>query len=1687
VSLASTSAHPRSNRTNRSFGLPGIRSPRLRRLGVLLAAAILLLQAVPAFGASIPVGGAVGGWIVDKGLSSGGAYVGFNGSADHPNAQNLTAAGPTDWKIWGRSQPSLDADDHKAGGSGISDLTDINANPLSLRALGPLGLNVSTGASSMPFSFAWSDGTTDHSGSGVKAGLQHNAPTNGSVGDGFSFIVPIAASGTHRVTVWASAHHGVGTMTGTITGTGDPVTFTNAEVSGGQNRGGVYTLDVAGNGTPRVLTVSYILTSAVTPPSTPDGDCPPGDCVSDDANVVVYAAALDAGTAAVTPDFSFGTPNPGGSSDTPLVVQQGASNHADIPVNLLGGAPNAAVSVLSVSPPEAGVSGSTNGTVTSTSIVTITATAGATPGGYTVVVRGELGDVSHEVTLHVNVPAPAAIGVPLLTNAYNKTGETTTLYAGRLTASPSTIYTIEFGSASTCHAGVFPSEGVTTFGSIQVTTDANGLVAFNPAHVTATAPNPLDGAPANGDRFIAARVNGPAGRHSGYSPCVVNSPDNDTWPRALALGAGTSQPSLGTTIDQPGNARWFKVPVTPGGQVTVNVTNPADYDVYLFADIAKTLSALNAEQNVTKLSQEFAGSGFSGSGFRGSGFSGSGFSGSGFSADSFSAAQVYSLIGWSNNLGTTSERVASNTWTSTGDFYIRVNGKNGVSDLEHPFTLTVTVDGNLCAGLTDPGPVPTSIPNSASSIILTDTSRFGTADTGAMGTKLTALATATGGTYVNLAADPRVHALQLQADAKPGCVYAKNLVAEATRDIIRAYRKGNTSTTPVKFIVLAGNDSVLPFFRYPDTSSIGTEVNYFPPVNGASPSEASLRSNYVLGQDAYGATTTLKLGPVDFPIPDLPVGRLVETPYEIVGMAQAYLDSPVVSPSSSLVTGYDFIADAANAIKTTLDAGTGHTGQALINNNGTLPAGGWTATQLKTALLNTRNDISFLGGHFSANKALAADFSTVMTTSDLTSSTTNLKNSIVFSIGCHSGYNIVDPDGVATTDILDWPQAFARKQVTAILGTGYQYGDTDIVEYSERIYSEFSKQLLLGTGSVAIGNALTAAKLQYLEQTPSLGDLHEKALLEATLYGVPMLGVNMLSGRGGTTPGATTTSPALVDHGFGLTTGLKSAELTQITPNISQPKTLNVQGGGTITATYLKGANGKVFTLPGAPLLPLYSADVTASGGYVLRGVLFTGGSYTDSPVTPLTGAPGTELQTPRTTFNSPVFYPSQMWTPNYFDALGNGTGTTLFMTPAQHRADHPGSDTVTLRNYSNLKLRLFYSNSTAEGSKAAAPAIYSVTSSPVGGATLFSAHVVGDPKADVQDVLVAYTEPNSGSWKSFALDRDSTDPSLWTASKTVADGTSYFVEAANGFGLVGVNDNLGAYFTTSSSTTAPAASTLALTAASSGAFGSSVNASATLTNGSLPLVNKLVVFSLGDAVQSGTTDANGLATASVPVAAGAGATTVNATFFGDTTAAPSSASAPFSVTTTASTTTITCPTGFQVATGAALQPCKANVTGAGGLNQAVNVSYTSNVNAGTATATAQFFGDPGHTASSATATFTIVTFYGFLQPVNDGARPAVCGTQCDTSIFKGGSTVPLKFQLKKADGTVVQMAVLPVWTTPVKGAATTAAVDETAFTDPATSGTQYRFDTGQYIYNWSTKGVTVASTTRSASSSTTG
>jgi large repetitive protein len=131
--------------------------------------------------------------------------------------------------------------------------------------------------------------------------------------------------------------------------------------------------------------------------------------------------------------------------------------------------------------------------------------------------------------------------------------------------------------------------------------------------------------------------------------------------------------------------------------------------------------------------------------------------------------------------------------------------------------------------------------------------------------------------------------------------------------------------------------------------------------------------------------------------------------------------------------------------------------------------------------------------------------------------------------------------------------------------------------------------------------------------------------------------------------------------------------------------------------------------------------------------------------------------------------------------------------------------------------------------------------------------------------------------------------------------------------------------------------------------------------------------------------------------------------------------------------------------------PCVGTVTG-GNVNGVGQFKYSATVV------------DRAGNNVTASVTFKIgYRFDGFLQPINDTAHRV----GASTSVFKAGSTVPVKFQLRRADGTVVQAATAPQWLTPVKGASMSAALDESLYAVATTNGDAYRSDAGQYIYNW--------------------
>ena len=940
--------------------------------------------------------------------------------------------------------------------------------------------------------------------------------------------------------------------------------------------------------------------------------------------------------------------------------------------------------------------------------------------------------------------------------------------------------------------------------------------------------------------------------------------------------------------------------------------------------------------------------------------------------EAYAGAQTASLVAVSALDGLASERIVFHTFDYSGDFYIRVGGRNGAFNPTSAYRLDVGLTYGQCQALNsdkfEVDPTGLTIDSGGyETLILWDQARMLAqypedeypGQVTALESKLQALAAVSGGKVIDVNADGQVQAANAVADANPGCVSTKNVVAESVREIIKAYRVANPG---IKYLLFIGNDGAIPDFRHSDVANLGPESDYRPPVESdpLTASFAQLGKNYFLSLDKYGATIDdakiLAYKGDELPLLEIAPARLVETPTEIMTVIQAYLDlgAPYTmtldSSDFAASVGYDFMKDTAEAISDVLSGSgaypssvPGLTVQELIGDS-------WTADDMRGILYNTSADptVAYFGGHYSANRGVAADYESEFYPADVINSPQDFANNVFFGNGCHMGYNIVDQDNdydqnnVLITEQPDWAQAFASRGATLIAGTGYQYGDTDFIEYNEQIYLALAKALRNGNngGPISIGDAFVQAKNEYLNNVPVVRGIHQKSLMQTTIYGLPMLkfdlpgsavqetnnpsifnSTNTPSEVGGTHP--------LNLHSYDLVRDYVNAgSPNYVGPLTEQPVTLtNIDTGGQVSAPYLVGPPplGLLQNNIGEPILPRDAVNVTVPGSnLVLRGVGFRGGEYTDykrgadqDQATwkyTLTGLAATELGGAHFDFLSNIFYPSLPWNVNRFDALTASDGNTILnFLPAQYYAPLPTPPDTTLRQYKNLAAKLYFSDWTAQvgddlPALASAPAILKVEglTQPDGSVT-FNVWVVGDPTAGVEDVWITRTvlaEPTltgtPGAWVSDDLVQSGTDSSLWSLTVPAADfnlppGTDlsdvrFMAQACTGTGVCALNDNFGRHFIPGVNDLTETAVTLS-GSVNVGAVGQDISFSATLVDATTnqPLNDLPIYFNLGSQTRFAVVQ-NGTAQVSIPLLSAPGDYNVNAIFPGNALYAQSAA-----------------------------------------------------------------------------------------------------------------------------------------------------------------------------------------------------
>ena len=240
-------------------------------------------------------------------------------------------------------------------------------------------------------------------------------------------------------------------------------------------------------------------------------------------------------------------------------------------------------------------------------------------------------------SIHDDSPAITTTGdvaAPVLTSSSPQIGSATAIN-GTVTGTSGQEVRVEFFDSASCGSG----QGATYLGATTATIGTGGTA---PVSVASALPSTGDAITATATATVSGQSSPTTSQFSGCSN-VVAEPDNTTWTNAQQLSLDSNGAGSGTgSIDLSGEARWYKVPISPGGSVQLNLTNvPADYHLALFSDISQAEASLTASDtsDLQTISTELPGSSFSPSEFSPSEFSPSEFSPSEFSPSEFSPSE----------------------------------------------------------------------------------------------------------------------------------------------------------------------------------------------------------------------------------------------------------------------------------------------------------------------------------------------------------------------------------------------------------------------------------------------------------------------------------------------------------------------------------------------------------------------------------------------------------------------------------------------------------------------------------------------------------------------------------------------------------------------------------------------------------------------------------------------------------------------------------------------------------------------------------------------------------------------------------------------------------------------------------------------------------------------------------------
>ena len=272
---------------------------------------------------------------------------------------------------------------------------------------------------------------------------------------------------------------------------------------------------------------------------------------------------------------------------------------------------------------------------------------------------------------------------------------------------------------------------------------------------------------------------------------------------------------------------------------------------------------------------------------------------------------------------------------SPGDYVVQVTGYNGASSVD-PYMLRVETEAPRLAPTCQARPTVSfgtgtgvslaGIPTDTDTLFLVNGPQLATLTPGGQ-TVLDWFTTAhlnslrtTGhpSALVRLENDPVVRPAYTAWNAQPCSPIRANAVVRSITDVIATIRAARPS---VRNVVLLGADRVLPFARIDDLTTVANEVDYASTFGRANEPYGALFEHKLLSDDPYGTTQAIPYLQRRLFVPQLAVGRLVETPAQITGALDRFLAfGGVLDPTSARTSGYDFLSNGASGVAAAFSA-----------------------------------------------------------------------------------------------------------------------------------------------------------------------------------------------------------------------------------------------------------------------------------------------------------------------------------------------------------------------------------------------------------------------------------------------------------------------------------------------------------------------------------------------------------------------------------------------------------------------------------------------------------------------------------------------------------------------------------------------------------------------------------------------